>query len=126
MIALMLLACGRSAPPPVPIQPAAVMVSLASITEAGTATVQLSARAAWILERAQCAVWQDGVMLDTVQISPEVALSPHQPVRLNLSFEGLERGPVQLTGSLHLTGALGAQELVLVELSGQVEEGVMP
>ena len=61
-------------------------------------------------------------MLDTVQVSPELSLTSHQPVGLNLTFERLEPGPVQLTGSLHLTGALGAQALVLVDLSGAVEE----
>ena len=121
MIGLLLLACGRSAPPPVPVQPAVVLASLESVA-GGTVTVLLSARTAWVLERAECAIWQEGVMLDTVRTRPGLSLTPHQPVRLNLPFEGLERGPVQLTGSLHLTGRLGAQELVLVELSGVVEE----
>jgi hypothetical protein len=102
------------------------MVSLESVAADGSATVMLTARSAWVLERAECAIWQDGVMLDTVQIRSELPLPPRQPVRLNLTFEELEHGPVQLTGSLHLTGTLGAQELVLVELSGVAEQERTP
>ena len=122
MIGLLFLSCGRSAPPPVPVQPPEVVASLEVVSADGTASMLLSARAAWVLERAECAIWQEGIMLDTVQVSPELSLTSHQPVGLNLTFERLEPGPVQLTGSLHLTGALGAQALVLVDLSGAVEE----
>ena len=120
----LLLACGRSAPPPVPVQPPVVMATLESVSEDGSATVLLTSGSAWVLDRAECAIWQEGVMVDTVQTRPELSLPPRQPVRLNLTFEELEPGPVQLTGSLHLAGLLGAQELVLVELSGvAIQEG---
>ncbi len=118
----LLLSCGRAAPPPAPLQPAVLSVRLHDITAEGTATLALTAHAALRLTESQCAVWQDGVMVDTDTRHPDLRLTSGEEARLDLRFEGLESGAVQLTGSLHLTGALGSQELVVLDLSGYAKE----
>lgn len=117
-----LLSCGRSAPPPTPLQPTAVSVVLQGISADGSAILTLTTRTSLTLIESQCAVWQDGVMVDTDEQRPDLPLSSGAPTRLDLHFEGLESGPVQLTGSLHLTGTLGSQELVVLDLSGYAGE----
>ncbi len=116
-----LLACGRAAPPSAFLEPEPVVVRLQSVGLDGTVTLSLTAASPLTLTRAQCAIWQDGVMIDTDEQEPQLRLSQEE-TRLHLYFEGLESGPVQLTGSLHLSGVLGGQELVMVDLSGAAGE----
>ncbi|MDG1484528.1 MAG: hypothetical protein P8R54_33385 [Myxococcota bacterium] len=117
-----LLSCGRAAPPPEPLSPEVVAVLLHTITAGGTATLALTARVPLTLTESHCAVWQDGVMVDTDTQHTNLRLPPHEEVRLDLPFEGLESGAVQLTGSLHLSGLLKSQELVVLDLSGHAGE----
>ncbi len=99
-----------------------VAVLLHTVTTGGTATLALTARVPLTLTESHCAVWQDGVMVDTDTQRPDLRLLPDEEARLNLPFEGLESGAVQLTGSLHLTGPLKSQELVVLDLSGHAGE----
>ena len=117
-----LLSCGRHAPPPDPLSPDVVAVLLHTVTTGGTVTLALTARVPLTLTESHCAVWQDGAMIDTDTQHPNLRLSPREEVRLDLPFEGLESGAVQLTGSLHLSGLLKSQELVVLDLSGYAGE----
>ena len=119
---VVLLACGRSAPPPEPLLADPLTVRMLPISTGGATTLLLTARSPGTLSRVEVGIWQDGVMIDTVTAEPALRLVPQNPARLDLAFEGLESGPVQLTGSLHLTGALGGEELMTVDLTGAVGE----
>lgn len=118
---LLVLGCGQKAAPPLPMRGEPVTVSLGEVG-GEQVTLVLTTQSSLTLSLAECAVWQDGVMIDTVTLSPALSLAPEQPSHLVLPLEGLESGPVQLTGSLHLTGPLQSTTLVVVDLSGAMGE----